>query len=281
VSCAFSMELLALHVENDLSVRDAQIVEKHLLACGECRRFLEQLGNRQSQLKLLRRDTIHPSAFVKMRLDVLELIKNAPSNMGWPVRIERMLFLGFRRQAVVFTCLAIAAVVSATLFAQMRQMALPSEAGVAKPVAVFAGSNVLVRPVGYRDWISVGSSIEHGEEDGHHIPGNGSSGMSRSVYIDRLAYREFSNSGKFPEGAVLILETSSTADKHPIALEASVKGNRFEGGWGFFNFTNGDGTIKDSTQSIFDKDSCRSCHEKHAKFDHVFTQFHSALKTAT
>ena len=281
MSCAFSRELLALHVENDLLESDARIVTNHLLECAECLVFLEQLGSRQVQLKLLRRDIIHPSAIASMRREVLSQIENAPKTLGWSVRLERTLFMGFRRHAAVFTSLAIAVVVSATLFAQMRQAPPQTTAKITTPVAVFAESDTLVRPDGYREWISAGSSIGPDVASGPHIPVNASSGISRNVYIDRLAYREFSQTGKFPEGAVLILETTRAADNQPIALEASVKDNRFDGGWGFFNFTSADGTIDARAQSILDKSSCRSCHEERAKFDHVFIQFHPVLKTAT
>jgi hypothetical protein len=271
VNCTFSKELLALHVEGDLPDAEDRIVANHLLECNSCREFLEQLGNRQAELKLLRRDTIHSSEFLSMRREVLSRIEKAPQTLGWPVRIERALFLGFRRHVTVFACLAIAAVVSATLFAQMRQN--PS---MKNSVAVFAGSGTLVRPDGYRDWISIGSSTGTGDALGPHTPAN-----AHHAYIDRSAYREFSETGKFPEGAVLMLEIFGASGKQPIALTASVKDSKFDGGWGYFDFTNSDGTIADKAQSILDKSSCRSCHEERARFDHVFTQFHPVLKTAT
>jgi hypothetical protein len=80
---------------------------------------------------------------------------------------------------------------------------------------------------------------------------------------------------------MLVLETSTVAGKQPVALAVSMKDSRFDGGWGFYDFTNSDGTIKDKAQSIAGKGSCRTCHEEGGKFDHVFTQFHPALKTAT
>jgi hypothetical protein len=276
VSCTFSKELLALYVENDLPETDGRCVAKHLQECAECECFLEGLSHRQSQLKLLRREAIPQSSLTCMRRGVLSQIENSPQALGWSVRIERTLWLGFRRHAFVFSSLVIAAV-SATLFAQMKQPALQDST---KQPAVFADNNTLVRPAGYREWISVGSStgLDIPEPHGSY---DASSGFSRNVYMDRSAFRAFSKTGKFPEGAVLILETSGTAGKQPIALQASVKDSRFDGGWGFFNFTNADGTIKDTAESVAGKSSCRTCHEERAKSDHVFTQFHPALKTAT
>ena len=274
MSCTFSKELLALHVENDLSEADGRVVSKHLQGCAECQDFLDQLSRRQSQLKLLRREAIPQSTFTRMRREVLSQIETSPQALGWSVRIERMVWLGFRRHALVFTSLALAAV-SATLFAQMRQPAPNSS----KLAAMFEEGDALVRPVGYREWISVGSSAG-AEMPGAHIPAGSAAGFARSVYMDRSAFREFSKTGKFPEGAVLILETSVT-DRQPVSLAASVKDSRFEGGWGFFDFTNADGTLKDKAQPLPGASNCRTCHEEHAKSDHVFTQFHPVLKTAT
>lgn len=282
MSCAFSKELLALHVENDLPETEGHAVAKHLLECAECEEFIAQLSRRQSQLKLLRREAIPESAFSRMRAEVLSQIEDSQRALGWSVWIERTLWLGFRRHALVFTSLAIAAV-SATLFAQMRQPAWEDAAMSSNLAAVFGDNDALIRPSGYREWVSVGSSLEADGSDvsDPHAPAQSSSGLSHNVYMDRFAYRAFSETGKFPEGSVLVLETSGAAASQPIALQVSVKDSRFDGGWGFFDFTNSDGTIKDKVQSIAGKSSCRTCHEERAKSDHVFTQFHPALKTAT
>lgn len=279
MSCAFSKELLALHVENDLPETDRRVVSKHLQECAECESFMNRLSHRQSQLKLLRSETVPQSTLNRMRRGVLSQIENSPQPLGWAVRIERTFWLGFRRHAFVFSSLAVA-VVSATLLAQMRQPVEQDTEASTVHAAVFADNNTLVRPVGYREWISVGSSVGSDIPEPHRLS-NSPSGFSRNVYMDRSAYRAFSRTGKFPEGAVLILETSGTADNQPVALQASVKDNRFQGGWGFFNFTNTDGTIKDKAESIAGKSSCGTCHEERAKSDHVFTQFHPALKSAT
>jgi len=214
-----------------------------------------------------------------MRRDVLSQIENSPQALGWSVRVERTLWLGFRRHAFVLSSLAIA-VVSATLLAQMRQPDAHESVASTNRAVVFADNNTLVRPAGYRDWISIGSSIGSNIPEPHR-PLSSTSKFSQNVYVDRTAYRAFSATGKFPEGAVLILETSGTADNRPLTLQASVKDSRLDGGWAFFDFTNTDGTIKDKAESAPGKSSCRTCHEERAKSDHVFTQFHPGLKTAT
>jgi hypothetical protein len=166
-----------------------------------------------------------------------------------------------------FACLSIAAVVSATVFAQMRQGPSPK--------------NTLNRPAGYRSWISIGSTANADVFLGPHHPGNASSHASHKVYIDDSAFRQYSQTGKFAEGTILVMEVLGNSGEQPIALTATVKDSRLEGGWGYFNFTNVDGTIADKAESIVDKSTCRSCHSERARFDHVFTQFHPGLKTAT
>ena len=43
MSCAFSRETLALHVEGDLPDEATEKTSAHLATCDDCRRFLEQL----------------------------------------------------------------------------------------------------------------------------------------------------------------------------------------------------------------------------------------------
>jgi len=70
-------------------------------------------------------------------------------------------------------------------------------------------------------------------------------------------------------------------EKEFIALEASVKdSSRFDGGWGFFDFTDNDGKMKAKAQALSDGTGCRSCHEERAETDHVFTQFYPVLRSA-
>ena len=277
MNCAFSRELLALHVENDLPDSDERVVANHLLECAACQDFLDELRNRQSQLKMLRRDTFHPSEFASMRRDVLSRIENSSHGLGsyglgWRVRIERMLFLGFRRHTTVFASIAIAVAVSATLLAQMRNVAPKTES-----VSLLSGGDTLVHPDGYRDWVSVGSSIGPNDVANPHVPANPATGFVRNIYINRPAYREFSQTGKFPEGSILMMELSGAPGQQTLSLEASVKDSRFDGGWGYFDFTGPDGKIKDKAQALPNTSSCRTCHEDRAKVDHVFTQFHPAM----
>ena len=269
MTCDFPKEMLALHAEDDLPENDAKVATNHLLACSECRRFLEQLRERQSMLKLLlRQETVSSSAIVGMRRDVMSAIHGSPEVLHWTVRVERLLMLGLRRHRYAFAALALAAVVSVSVLAQMRQ----ASTGVIEPAAVFDGKDTLLRPDGYREWVFVGGSFG---------PHNAAPDTFHKVYIDRSAYREYSKTGKFPEGTVMVLEMRSSEPNSAIALQASVKdSSRFEGGWGFFDFTDAEGRMKSKAAAQPAVSTCRSCHEERAETDHVFTQFYPALKLA-
>ena len=51
MSCGFSREMLALHIEGDLADADAATTARHLASCDDCRRFLARgkyIGQRAS-----------------------------------------------------------------------------------------------------------------------------------------------------------------------------------------------------------------------------------------
>lgn len=159
-----------------------------------------------------------------------------------------------------------------------------------KSAAVFEGKDTLLRPEGYREWVFVGSSTGLS-----YMPNPAPAANSREdykhVYIDPAAYREFSQTGKFPDGTVMILEVARAAVKNEpglqgsysgeyIALEASVKDSkRFPGGWAYFGFTDREGKALAKAQP-FPEGACLSCHQKKAATDHVFTQFYPVLNAA-
>jgi hypothetical protein len=152
VSCSFSKEALALHVESDLSQPYAEITSSHLATCEECRRFFEDLRTRQFLLKSLRRDVVDSSDCAGMRRDVMTRINDSQASSGWMVRVERALVLGFRLHAYVLASVALLGVLSVSVVAQMRHVTgEPSQ-----PIAVFEGKDTLIRPEGYRDWLLLG-----------------------------------------------------------------------------------------------------------------------------
>lgn len=175
------------------------------------------------------------------------------------------------------------------LLAFMGTVSLGSVLGSGTPAAQFEGKDTLLRPVGYREWVFVGSSLGlRYDEKAEEKPASKSEPY-HNVYINPAAYREFSNTGKFPEGTVMILELASAETKNEpglqgsyqkdyVALAASVKDTkRFEGGWAYFSFTEKNGNPKSKAQP-FPNTACWSCHHQKAATDHVFTQFYPVLR---
>lgn len=166
---------------------------------------------------------------------------------------------------------------------------LGSVLGADLTAAVFEGQDSLLRPEGYRQWIFVGSSMGLRYDENPEKRSSGESQRFNNVYLDPVAYREFSKTGKFPEGTVFVLEILSAASKKEpglqgsyqkdrVALEASVKDStRFEGGWAYFSFDDPSGKLKDKAQPR-PQASCYACHHQKAATDHVFTQFYPPLR---
>ena len=120
MSCGFSKGMLSLHVEGDLPEAAARITSKHLEACEDCRRFLDQLRVRQSMLKSLRRHTVSPSECRDMRREVMSIINERRDTPAWPLRLERAFMLGFRQRSHALAAFALVGIVSVSVLAQMR-----------------------------------------------------------------------------------------------------------------------------------------------------------------
>lgn len=153
----------------------------------------------------------------------------------------------------------------------------------------FEDKTTLVRPTGYREWVFVGSSLGLRYDATAAERPKPRPERYHNVYINPAAYREFSKTGKFPDGTMMVLELASSAEKKEpglqgsfqdkfVALEASVKdSSRFKEVWAYFSFDDGDGKLK-AKATPFPKTACWSCHDQKAETDHVFTQFYPVLR---
>jgi hypothetical protein len=284
MSCAFSREMLALHVEGDLSDAATEMTSGHLETCDDCRRFVEQLRARQSLLKSLRCETVSPSECTRMRREVMSIINGGRDQSGWSLRIERAITLGFRRRSYALAAFALVGIVSVSVLAQMRHTA----PNTTESVAVFEGRDTLFRPEGYRDWINVGPSARLHRSGVDRGVASATRTTPPSVYINPSGYREYTKTGRFPEGTVMIWEsihrepvTADRPHKESPVLLASVKDStRFDGGWGFFDFTGLEGSMTSKAQALPESSGCRACHQRDAETDLVFTQFYPALQSA-
>src|SRR5436190_21940638 len=123
----------------------------------------------------------------------------------------------------------------------------------AKPAAQYEGKDTLLRPEGYREWVFVGSSLGLRYDEGKKQPDQLE---YKNVYIDPEAYRAYRQTGVFPQGTVLVLETAAGAEKKEpglrgsyqkafTGLSATVKdSDRFPDGWAYFSFSDGPGKTK-------------------------------------
>lgn len=145
----------------------------------------------------------------------------------------------------------------------------------------------LIRPEGYREWTFVGASLglSYNENAGQHADGPGD---FHHVYIQPEAYRQYRDSGTFPEKTVLVMENYSAGQRvrpnlrgffedKRTGMEIAVKdAEHAEEGWSYYVFSKRDG-LKESAKA-FPKAVCFDCHDQHAADDNVFVQFYPALK---
>jgi hypothetical protein len=262
VSCAFSRDLLALHVEGDLAPANAVATAEHLDGCAECRRFVSELRATQALVRSLRRETIEHEECAGMRRAVMTIIEDGRQRVNWWLRLERALF---SHPSYALAVAAIVSFVSVSVYAQMRSASPVSMAAA----VVFETGNVLERPQRYSTWVLAGTTAK-----GQHTHGK--------VFIDPVAYREYAATGRFPQGTVMVWEGAAktpSAQSNAPRLLVSVKDSaRFDDGWGFYDFSGADRSVNAAAEAS--DANCRTCHRRDAETDHVFTQSYPALRAA-
>ena len=138
----------------------------------------------------------------------------------------------------------------------------------------------LLRPSNYREWVylSSGLGMNYGPASN-----NGSAQMFTNVFVTPEAYREFMQSGKWPDKTIFALEVYSPATRGSInngghfqdtlmGLEAEVKDSSTPEVWRYYAF----GTDRASTDAL-PQEACFQCHEKSAAVEHSFVQFYPQL----
>ena len=254
----YAPEVLALFIADDLSPAEAASVNNHVRGCEKCLKTCDELETSQTLVKSRLRPMPNPELLSAVRHNVLSKIQSQELTLGWRLKLERMLWACFRKQAYAYATLAILVVISASLLAQIHH----TDQVQHLTAAVFDADG-LVRPGAYRDWVFLGST-----KDAESL---------HNVYIEPAAYRQYAKTGIFPEGTVFVRERVRPGGDS-LTVEASVKdSNRFPGGWAFFAFTDRQGKIL--TKALPDG-NCRSCHEQKAEKDQVFTQFYPVLRLA-
>jgi hypothetical protein len=156
----------------------------------------------------------------------------------------------------------------------------------------------LIRPLEYRKWVFVGSSLGlsyFGKED------PAGPGIFHHIYMQPEAYDHYVETGKFPEKTMLVMENYSAGAKGDNTADGVVEGKEefkilhghfedarvgievalkdsetFEDGWAYFMFNGKDGLLNEA--NAFPKTVCWSCHNARAADDNVFIQFYPILR---
>ena len=149
----------------------------------------------------------------------------------------------------------------------------------------------LVRPTDYRTWVYVGTPVTPNALNGGHA----AFPEMHNVYIDPASYKAYKESGKFPEGTVIVKELVSVGATEAVSgkgyfegeflgLEASIKSKKDfpnePGNWAIFSFSDMKTGILKETAPVLPVASCVSCHESSAADDFVFTQYYPILSAA-
>ena len=265
MNCNHSRKLLALCVGGDLSADLTDELRVHLEECRECRDCLDRLEGNRNLLRSLRQDVVTPAALAEMRRTLFQRIEGG-RNLGWRVQLERILLGEWRRPRYAVLCLMLVGIISATVFLQLR----PASANRDGTLALMTNSDTLRLSDSFREWVLIGTSAQF-SHDG--------TGRPQNVYMNPEAYQTYQRTGKFPEGAVLVLESSVARgqDGKP-SLVASVKNPL--GGWGYFRFTDTDRKTMDA-QALPETAGCLACHRDKGATDHVFTQFYPVLRSVS
>jgi len=139
----------------------------------------------------------------------------------------------------------------------------------------------LLRPPDYRDWefLSAGYGM-------NYSPGPGSHELFTNVFVQRWAYQQFLESGKWPERTMFVIDEREAQSKGSInktghfqtdlvALAVEVKDSAHNPEkWSYYGFK-----ADDKNASAMPKgNGCFSCHEEHGAVEHTFVQFYPTLK---
>jgi hypothetical protein len=152
----------------------------------------------------------------------------------------------------------------------------------------FASGTNLMRPAGYREWIFLGAGL-----DMTYQPAGASNGRQHfsNVYVNPAAHRAFTQTGKWPDGSMFVLEIRAAATESAlnpngtgryqaamVALEAEVKDSRFPDGWAFFDFGQAE-SLRDLAEPLGGERvaRCIECHTKHTAVERTFVQFYPTL----
>ena len=166
--------------------------------------------------------------------------------------------------------------------------------------ASFTSEGAAVQPVGYREWVYVGTPLTPNALNG----GEAAFPEFHNVYVEPTAFAAFSETGEWPDGTQIVKElvlvrendndpkNGSSAEVSGVGyfqgefagLELTVKDSkRFAaepGNWAYFSFGHNAPPYAANAEA-FPTEACNSCHEANAgDTDFVFTKFYPVLRSA-
>jgi hypothetical protein len=180
-----------------------------------------------------------------------------------------------RRTSLIFA----AALAASWVYALSAQTSAPAGDG---PQYV-AGTDKLLRPANYREWIFLGSSLGLNYPAPGQAPGPAA---FNNVFVNPSSYRAFMQTGKWPDKTIWVLEFRSVG-KEAVAnrqgqfqtslngYEANVKDSRFKDGWGYFTFGGADASAAPLSGDTAQR--CIDCHSAHGAVERTFVQFYPTL----
>ena len=145
------------------------------------------------------------------------------------------------------------------------------------------GTNKLIRPDNYREWVFIGSSL------GLNYPAPGAApgpDQFNNVFVNPTSYRSFLQTGKWPDKTIWVLEfrgvgKESVANRQGqfqaalMGIEANVKDSRFPDGWGYFGFRADETSAAPLSGDTVKR--CIDCHSAHTAVERTFVQFYPTL----
>jgi hypothetical protein len=175
--------------------------------------------------------------------------------------------------------LALLAIVAAGLKSQMKsQTAAPDRA------PQFTADNQLILPKEYREWVFLSSGIgmTYGTPEAER------QGNFDNVFVYPAAYRQFVQTGHWPEGTIFIVEQRAASSKGVvnkgsvgryqsdllgIGAEVKDRSRAPEGEWVYFSFR----TDAQTAPALPKTAACYSCHSQNAAVENTFVQFYPTL----
>ena len=151
----------------------------------------------------------------------------------------------------------------------------------------FDSEDQLIRPVGYREWVYVGTPLTPNDLN----PPEAAFPNFHNVYIDPASWAYYKETGRFRDGTILVKELVDVGSKVAVSgngyfmgefagLEATIKDReRFPnepGYWAYYSF--GHAYPLAEAAAAFPAAACNACHEASAQDDWVFTQYYPVLR---